>query len=393
MQDTTPFARALSALISLGATLAYFYYAHGITLWPDHRGDGGEDQPTVGWHATDGHTEDALKNESATPTVLFRRERKVLQPTLWRRNRKHITDLTTLTSIKSDRDQSEDAQSLAPSTATKAPRAVSNQRTSLTGAWLSNRFYPMSNRAGLNGATMAKFPLHGEVTASDVAITRLARRRRHRQAHGSEQLCQELQRRYGVSAVSAWDALPPSQHEAWHLLRCDERLTRQISETQLPARSDRAAAVAGMRATRNQGSSQAFDAAVRTDSVDGETDRSGSPGSAVLEQCQRMANINHVIIGKNWGTLALAERRLWTHLRCDAALGGQHDVRSGLASDAATLKPYHSWCLHTARIHRVKIGLDWGSLPRHGQKKWAWLGCDKLLRQLTQRPVYSSTQH
>ena len=161
-------------------------------------------------------------DESATAfrpvdTIHFQRKRADMNPVSWRRNRKKMTELTSITTLK----QGTAAKDL-PDEATTSQS---------TRSWLAKRFSSLGRDqpqvsgsgdragavAGEDAFNILGLPkdMVGTVSASDV-LTAKQRRRRRRRSRGNDSLCLDLQKQHGVVPcvlMPVYRTLPPSRSD------------------------------------------------------------------------------------------------------------------------------------------------------------------------------------
>lgn len=320
--------------------------------------------------------------QRAPARVRLRRERLDVEPLNFRRGRKRITELTSITKLKSATNHTEEPENTAD---------ASPAHSTLT--WLADRI-------GLHRP-------RPEATAEEVVVRRQRRqqRRRRKQSHRAtahDNLCIELQRRHGVTS-DTWGTLPLRQHRSWNELHCNERVQRLTSDAAASAdgaESGAGGAKGGAAAPQMTAAHRDRQRAQRrrqwqrpsVDSgVDGGDSHAGEGLSSASATCERLATAHAVIVGVSWGTLPLHKQGEWTELECDRALA--HSPRH-LATHVAVQTPQiramagapdargdeqrqqAQSCLHMQRRHGVVIGSSWGTLPPPLQAKWTRLDCD-----------------
>ena len=352
----------------------------------------------------------------------FQRKRTVqIEPMQWRRNRKKMTELTTITSEKQAADAASDgteprASSEASSEAIEEPIFHS------TLNWLAEKWSPAHGSKSVDASPgpesgPATKTVRSEVTAADI----VAARRRRRQRRRARELCLELQRRHNVVPRVSWGTLPDSQRESWQVLTCNEQIEGAAvalssqEDTVVAGGSDSLVATSAVdrdRRRQERAPPTAATASVGA-GVGPVADSNGgdpqlAPRADVPGECAQMAQRYSVIVGASWGTMPEARRIAWTQLKCDRALAsapglqtapartlvaaawaasgqGQRLTRGG---DVA-LGQERRWqparanaaqeCRLLMRTHNVRPGSDWGSLPLQGQQRWTRLGCDGMV--------------
>lgn len=359
----------------------------------------------------------------------FDKRRIAMSPTLWRRNRKKLTELTSITSVKRNDDAAtaDDAPPTDAEAAQRRARSDSNPPSS-TLQWLSDHWSGSTLGAGGPAASSGAESVRATSVETLTAKARAARVRRRRRwrAHGSERLCIELQRRHGVIAGTSWGTLPLPQQRAWQALACDRRVggggvgggglarprVRELEHsgggggsssvgTDDGVSGDGAPMQAEDFATNQHGRPRARSVAggvsevgygIRSVSAD---DRDAVSPAA---ECDEMARAHNVLVGVSWGSLPDELQGRWTQLGCDVVV--RRDSRRsprGIASAAATVvagdgAPSRQHvlagraeaglsCLDMQLRHSVVVGQSWGTLPAHLQQRWARLICDQDVKR------------
>ena len=353
------------------------------------------------------------------PFAFQRKQRKrtvQLEPMLWRRNRKKMTELTTITSEKQAADADSDG---TPRASSEVSPAAEEPIFHSTLNWLAEKWSPAHGSKFVDASPgpesgPATKTVRSEVTAADI----VAARRRRRQRRRAHDLCLELQRRHNVVPRVSWGTLPDSQHESWQVLKCNEQIEKAAvalstqEDTVVAEGSDSlvpTSAVDRDRRRQERDPPTVATASVGAGVGPGAESDGGDPQLApradVPGECAQMAKRYSVIVGASWGTLPEARRMVWTQLKCDRSLAsapglqtaptrtlvaaaraaGQRLTRGG---DAA-LGRERRWqparantsqeCRLLMGTHNVRPGSDWGSLPLQGQQRWTRLGCDGLV--------------
>ena len=171
------------------------------------------------------------------------RHRVDLSSINWRQNRKKITELTTITSVKDGKTSEADANAdgaagEAAQEAGAMPPDASSESVSprSTLQWLSERWRSTASRAD-GSAAVGRLrlppdmrPLGNQLVAAEegLAATRRERRRRW-MAHGTQTLCTKLQQVHGIVPGVTWGSLPANQRRA-DTLRCDAHVTQNAAQ-------------------------------------------------------------------------------------------------------------------------------------------------------------------
>ena len=290
--------------------------------------------------------------------------RQQLGPLGWRRNRKKITELTEITSIKQEEPvvASMDANPAAED-------ATSVQAAPSSVAWLRRQW------GGPQQPAAAKAPAVG----GQATPKRSARRKRKRwRGKNIFSVCLELQARHGVRPGSSWGSLPVEQQRGWQDLGCDGKL----------------------------GTDHGGDGAVgRTGDGRTQTDDRTAGGTQAALICRSWYATYNVAVGRSWGTLPPDLRERWTALGCDRDVelqqllppSQQPDLQlmlqpliepdrgggGGLAiSTTQSAAAAAALCLEMQIKHSVVIRVDWGTLPVARQRQWGALQCDRHLAGL-----------
>ena len=144
----------------------------------------------------EGYSYDERKAAFRRPdTIRFQRKRADMNPISWRRNRKKMTELTSITTLKQ------------PGASQDQPHVSTSQSTL---GWLAERFSSLAGEqptmsssmgadageARLNSLGLPKYRT-GTISAADV-VTAKQRRRQRRRARGNDSLCLELQKQHDV---------------------------------------------------------------------------------------------------------------------------------------------------------------------------------------------------
>jgi len=320
------------------------------------------------------------------------RRQVVLEPLAWRRNRKKITELTEITSLKSESTAATPASTAEPMD-TAVPESgmdrvgPSKADKSLTTRWLAEHWGGIPTTAAAPAAAAAAAgrqwptlqPRQATARDGDPGLEQAAqpgaatwdgtgggRARRAARRLEKGTLCEALARQYGVVPHATWGTLPDDQHGTWASLRCDERLQGDAADSVASNRKD-----------------------------------TGASHGEARQECSWLRLEHAVQVGQSWGTLSTEQRARWTQLRCDehvrasassssfasqssgsdaspqqdlpAEGGPQRRGRIGAVQDAPPT------CVEMQVAHRVRVGLDWGSLPPSLQRRWTILGCDTVV--------------
>ena len=311
-----------------------------------------------------------------------------LNPMQWRQNRKKITELTDITSVKRSEAAAADGASVDEAIsdveggADNGESAPSQQSTMqwLSEQWSAGAAAPSKGRPARKEGPANGGPDGGWRLTSDAAR---AERRKRWMEHGSERLCRQLQKAHGVRPTVTWGTLPQRQRRAWVTLKCDEVVA-----------SD------GRAALTVRGN-----AALPTPTAGRSTGSDGGEGAlSSEEECAEMSEAHGVSAGSTWGSLPEALKLRWKQLGCDqmkqellrrpmrnrravaraaaAAVDGLPRARLGTpypAVRATASAPYTSsnQCLDMQIAHGVKVGIDWGTLSVADRRRWTNLGCDR----------------
>ena len=369
----------------------------------------------------EGLVADAVEaNLTAFGPIKLRREHLAMEPMAWRRNRKKVTELTSITSEKGEQSAGAGADEKQQQESGDAP----DDELPVAGGtlnWLTQKWTAMRKaKAAARAAGFATSP-QDELAAADVLQARRQRRSRRR----VQDLCLELQRRHGVIPFTTWGSLPAGQIQSWQTLKCDEQVGRAAAAGRrgLPSDEGPAAETPMSGSERDRRRQQWQPPILGIPAVDGDGGGVGvvPVSTRSREECERMARRHSVIVGTTWGTLPDARRYIWTQLQCDVALadsaryqptgsasmeaavmaaqgprrgrytqpaeelragawsaqrrGNQRDGR--FEADADDVGDAHRVCRRLKRTYHVRPRSDWGTLPPEGQRKWTRLDCDR----------------
>lgn len=319
----------------------------------------------------------------------------------WRRNRKKITPLTRITSVKPSREavqQPTDEQPQELESSTPGTTAFQSQ-----GAleWLADQWN--GNRPGPSARRRVRRTGAGAATLSDLSpserVAARAERRKRWMAHGSRTLCFQLQKMHKVVPGVTWGSLPQAQRSAWDALQCDTHVAARNglggnapAATAMPPATGSVDPIPKHEAAESQLRAFAHKTLVgsgggRASSVsDDESDLTPSA------ECAEMAAAHRVVARVTWGSLPEELRTRWLRLGCDDKVGNV--VRQQMREAAREQQPqmaqprplsrrsraatsyFAKECIDMQLTHGVLVGQSWGSLPLHGQRRWTRLGCD-----------------
>ena len=402
---------------------------HGTALHQDNVGDEEDEEEQL-----DAAFEDDFIRSANSSQLLARLRlggHRAVATGQWRKNRKKITPLTQITSVKDEAattpDGGADGQ---PPEHDSVVRGTTALQTKTALEWLSDRWkgnggppirHPHVRRTGAGAATLS------DLSAAERAAARSERRKRW-MAHGSRTLCSQLQRLHGVVPGVTWGSLPQGQRSAWDALSCDAHVSGHsggigggpaaaTAASEPPAAgamelvSKREVADSQLRAFANRAAPIARDRGIGAAITGGEGQDSELTPEA---ECAEMAAAHRVVARVTWGSLSEELQTRWHRLGCDSkvlsvvrqqmteagrtpppqrqqaqtppvALPAGRNRRSQrlarLASRGSGAGASSSECLNMQLAHGVRIGQSWGSLPLSGQQRWTRLGCDALVNR------------
>jgi hypothetical protein len=312
------------------------------------------------------------------------RHRAKLDPTEWRRNRKKVTELTDITSVKPSGDEPVARTAAEPGGMLRADGAKSGGASTLQ--WLADQV------GSAQASEASAVAIRDQVeSAGWLQHARAKAERRQRwMAHGAKALCGKLQKLHGVWPGKTWGTLPVGQRQAWQTLQCDEQILKAAASPaeqaqgaqEVPSSSILAAAIGR---ARGEGS---LAAAAAANSNGGEVDEADM--SPEIE-CAEMAAAHGVVARSSWGTLPLELRTRWAQIECDrrpidelqakvkarrAQRWARRRANGGSGGGGGSTRASGSSCLDMQLRHGVKVGVSWGTLPRREQQQWTRLGCD-----------------
>lgn len=154
------------------------------------------------------------------------RHRAELTSLRWRENRKKITELTSITRLKSEERASSNADGQEDAAAHQADgdaSADSVQSGNSAREWLAGQLHgrwgPRTSHSRLESSANAV--VVNEQAAPETTESGRAERRRRWMAHGTKTLCAKLQQVHGIIPGITYGSLPRNQRRAWEVLRCD----------------------------------------------------------------------------------------------------------------------------------------------------------------------------
>ena len=313
--------------------------------------------------------------------------RRAVQTGQWRRNRKKITKLTSITSVKPSRGQ-------APSESVQQQQQQHQQqqqqqqqqeqpllqegngpmgelRPQTASEWLSDQ-WSVSQRGPLAVGSQAQwstqgFPRKGarakilsDLAAADKRAAGSERRRRW-MAHGSRSLCFQLQKVHKIVPGTTWGSLPQSQRSAWDVLHCDEAVARGADPGAMPRsasarRGGTTSATPSMlgRARRNIADTEPKARGARDLPGEGGGDSEGDLSPEA--ECAEMASAHRVVVGVTWGSLPEELRGRWNQLKCD------HLVRRVVRQQANEHR--------SSRGYRSRRHQNWSGRTYEGAARW-----------------------
>lgn len=329
-----------------------------------------------------------------------RRARSRLQPNLWRQNRRKITELTAITSIKDRQREGTTARpAAADDDAAVGAEATATSTTTpkSTLDWLAEKWSggdPLDRRRDGGGDEAARGSAPAAFATPPVPrgdlnspAARATRRRRWR-AHGSEKLCRRLAAAHGVVPAVTWGSLPHNQRRVWQTLKCDDvvRGGTERSGAAAMAAAGAARAASAMPTTGGGGTWRAAEvgAAARASALGLSSSAAAVPGGGddggmpPEEECAEMAQAHGVVPGSSWGNLPEALKLRWSQLACDRM--SAQLLRSRPLQRARQEEPPpqddRAACKQMQRAHGVRVGVDWGTLPMAGRGEWTRKNCD-----------------
>ena len=151
---------------------------------------------------------------AADSPVIFKRHRADMEPTLWRRNRKKMTELTSITSEKQ-------APAAAPMEETVKPTGQETKGSRSALDFLQESWRKTIEGGSFGGGDASGGGAHqprGQISAEEVVSARERRRKQRRRKRSHTELCSELKRRHGVSACGRWcsNLTTPVRHPPRH---------------------------------------------------------------------------------------------------------------------------------------------------------------------------------
>ena len=287
----------------------------------------------------------------------------------FRRNRKKVTELTSITSDRADPVGTAPARVVSSSGAliARAPKyrqsaAVKMKaeppRPAAGGSmaqWLTDSWAPSGGAAAAPAAADAE--LAGISAAASAAAAEMPS---GGDAAGVDDArtvrCVQMMTQHGVKPRESWGTLAAEQQQVWASLGCDERTGGR----------------AGSALDR-------LDRGFRTD-------------------CAALQQKYGVVVDASWGRLPEQHRASWTARGCDRLLRDRPSKNAiGTAAAAAVAarqarKREHlkgggaaaefsdaAECRAMQLAHGVRPGASWGTLPAALQRRWGRFGCDKLV--------------
>jgi hypothetical protein len=346
---------------------------------------------------------DALNSTQLRERLRQHRERGSLNPTLWRLNRKKVTELTAITSVKEGKAGGAGAGGAADASdeaSTQSDGLVSAPRTAMQ--WLADRWSGARTEPSVAQRHVAAAAKYGGTDggASRSSDEARAERKRRWLAHSTPHLCRRLRAAHGVVPGQTWGSLPAGQRRVWQTLQCDAVVARDAAGGQ----HERTAAARAPDAP-------AATAAASVAPAGGGGGGGGGDGEEALspeDECGEMASAHGVVSGSSWGTLPEALQIRWAQLACDRRPaqptrarqargippptadswtternGGYPTVprRARAHTQSGRSARSGSPCLDMQLRHGVRVGKDWGTLPLESQRKWTRLGCDSVVNR------------
>ena len=272
----------------------------------------------------------------------------------------------SITTEKTREESLARARAAAPSTTESAPAAApvgvppvaggggKGLHWDAGGAWLADQWRPTEAAAGAQAPQPASAAAAGGAPSGE----RLLRRRRRRR-RSSKALCLELQRLHDVRPGLSWGSLPGGQREAWSTMKCDTLLHTSGGG------GGGGGGVAGL-------------APPSTGTADGRGPPTSDASRGVVAECKRVERTHRVVRGASWGSATMELRQWWTSADCDRLLSGLTAVPPVPGAPKRAEAPGGE-CQSMQLAHRVRVGVDWGTLPPGKQQRWTELGCDRVV--------------
>ena len=281
----------------------------------------------------------------------------------------------SITTEKTREESLARARAAAPSTTESAPAAApvgaqpvaggggTGLHWDAGGAWLADQWRPTEAAAG----AQAPQPASAAAAGGAPSGKRLLRRRRRRR-RSSKALCLELQRLHDVRPGLSWGSLPGGQREAWSTMKCDSLLHTSGGS------GGGGGGVAGL-------------APASTGTADGRGPPTSDASRGTVAECSRVGRTHRVVSGASWGSATMELRQWWTSADCDRLLSGPTagpPVQGApdslpLAESPKRAEAPRGECQSMQLAHRVRVGVDWGTLPPGKQERWTELGCDRVV--------------
>ena len=275
--------------------------------------------------------------------------------------------MTAITSIKDGKQESAaTADTLAAEIASDVATAAQPQTTL---EWLAERWSGGKPFGAPRRSSSPEYATPPEPALSTIEAR--TKRRRRWMAHGSDRLCRQLAKVHGVQPAVTWGSLPANQKRVWETLHCDAVISRQSTAS---AAAGRTTPEKNDILSTSPGQSLAARGGGRVYSSGPE---SSEDDLSAEDECFEMAEAHRVVIGVAWGNLPEALKMRWNQLACDRMKEAllrrrQHPLRERTPVSLPAANP----CLDMQRAHRVRVGMDWGTLPPSGRQEWTRLNCD-----------------